>query len=116
MTQHGGERGIHIGGNVSGQVASGDHVTQIQQRGGAAEPGPLAALARVERLLDEHAGGVPEAGRARRDLADVREELEGGDPDPERVEGALGRLARRVAAVAVLTEAVRDLTGRLGLG
>ncbi|MFI6514762.1 DUF5955 family protein [Spirillospora sp. NPDC050679] len=117
MTEHSGDRGISIGGNasVSGQVATGDNVTQTQHQGGAAESGALTGLARVERLLDEHADRVPEAGRARRDLADIREELEGDDPDPERMEGALGRLARRVAGVAVLAEAVQNLAGRLGL-
>ncbi|WP_067475521.1 hypothetical protein [Actinomadura hibisca] len=117
MTQHGGERGITIGGNanVSGQVASGDNVTQTQHQGGAAGSAALAELTRVERLLDEHADQIPEVGRARRDLADVREELEGDDADTERVEGALGRLGRRVAGVTVLVEAVKNLAGQLGL-
>ncbi|MDL4814858.1 DUF5955 family protein [Actinomadura opuntiae] len=115
MAQH-GDRGISIGGhaNVSGQVASGDHVTQNQQIVGAAGTDVAEALARVERLLEQHAGDLPEAGRARRDLADVREEAQEDDPDPERMNGALARLARRVSGVAALAEAVHALTTALG--
>ncbi|TDD74566.1 hypothetical protein E1293_29375 [Actinomadura darangshiensis] len=114
MTEH-GDRGITIGGgaSVSGQVATGDHVTQNQQ----VNAGPAAeALARVERLLERHAADLAEPGRARRDLADLREEAESADADPERMRGALERLGRRVGGVAVLAEAVRSLAGALGAG
>lgn len=113
-----GDRGIIIGGNanVSGQVASGDHVTQNQQINAAPSGDVADALARVEQLLEAHAGDVDEPGRARRDLADIREEADSDDPDPERMEGALGRLGRRVAGVAVLAEAVRALGTALGIG
>ena len=116
MSEH-GDRTLNISGNVYGQVASGDHVTQNQQIN-AAGPGQdvVDALARVERLLEAHAGDLAEPGRARRDLADVREEAASDDPDPERVEGALGRLGRRVAGVAVLAEAVHALGTAIGIG
>ncbi|NEA24660.1 DUF5955 family protein [Actinomadura bangladeshensis] len=114
-----GDRGIIIGGNanVSGQVASGDHVTQNQRIDAAAPGQDIAdALARVERLLEAHGADVEEPGRAHRDLADIREEADSGDPDPERVEGALGRLGRRVAGVAVLAEAIHALGTAIGVG
>jgi hypothetical protein len=117
MSGH-GDRGIRIGGNanVSGQVASGDHVTQNQQINAGASREVEEALARVERLLEAHAGDVDEPGRARRDLADVREEADSADPDTERMEGALTRLGRRVTGVAVLAEAVHALGTALGVG
>ncbi|MFA1550866.1 DUF5955 family protein [Actinomadura chokoriensis] len=113
-----GDRGIRIGGNanVSGQVASGDNVTQNQQINAGPSSEVREALARVERLLDAHAGDVAEPARARRDLVDVREEAESGDPDAERMAGALERLGRRVAGVAALAEAVHGLAGALGVG
>ncbi|MFS2294791.1 MAG: DUF5955 family protein [Actinomadura sp.] len=117
MTQH-GDRGISIGGNanVSGQIATGDNVTQNQQINAGPAGEAAETLARVERLLDAHAADLDEPDRARRDLADIREEVESGDADPERVEGALARLGRRVSDVAALTEAVQRLTTVLGLG
>ncbi|MER7547173.1 DUF5955 family protein [Actinomadura sp.] len=117
MSGH-GDRGIRIGGNanVSGQIATGDNVTQNQQID-AGPPSDVAdALARLERLLEAHAGDLDEPARARRDLADVREEAGSDDPDTERMEGALARLGRRVAGVAVLAEAVRALGAALGVG
>ncbi|NKZ02489.1 hypothetical protein [Actinomadura latina] len=117
MSGH-GDRGIRIGGNanVSGQVASGDQVTQNQQINTGPAREIEEALARVERLLETRAGDLDEPARARRDLADVREEAGSDDPDTERMEGALERLGRRVAGVAVLAEAVRGLAGALGVG
>ncbi|MQY04431.1 DUF5955 family protein [Actinomadura macrotermitis] len=110
-----GDRGISIGGHasVSGQVASGDHVIQRQESGAAPRSD---AFAEVERLIGEHAAALPEAERARRDLADLRSEAAEADPDTERMQGALERLARRVSGVAVLAAAVHDLAGQLGLG
>ncbi|GAA0568152.1 DUF5955 family protein [Actinomadura livida] len=117
MTGH-GERGVSIGGsaNVSGQIATGDNVTQNQQINAGPAPDVAEALANVERLLEAHAAELDEPGRARRDLADIREEAESGDADPERMEGALVRLGRRVAGVAVLTEAVQQLAVTAGIG
>ncbi|TDC61431.1 hypothetical protein E1200_28885 [Actinomadura sp. GC306] len=114
-----GERGVTIGGNanVSGQIATGDNVTQNQQINAGPAADLAEALANVERLLEAHTAELAEPGRARRDLADIREEAEAGDDaDPERMEGALARLGRRVAGVAVLTEAVRQLAVTAGIG
>lgn len=117
MTGH-GERGVSIGGNanVSGQIATGDNVTQNQQVNAGPAPDVAEALANVERLLAAHAAELDEPGRAGRDLADIREEAESDDPDAERMEGALARLGRRVAGVAVLTEAVQRLAVTAGIG
>ncbi|TDE21461.1 hypothetical protein [Actinomadura sp. 6K520] len=117
MTGH-GERGVSIGGNanVSGQIATGDNVTQNQQINAGPSPDVAEALATVARLLEAHAAELDEPGRARRDLADIREEAESDDADTERMEGALARLGRRVAGVAVLTEAVQRLAVTAGIG
>ncbi|TDD27093.1 hypothetical protein E1287_35275 [Actinomadura sp. KC06] len=99
------------------RVAAGDNVTQNQQINAAGTSREVAeAFARVERLLGDHGADVPELGRARRDLADVQEEAESEDPDPERMEGALERLGRRVGGVAVLADAVRQLGAVIGVG
>ncbi|MFC4913271.1 DUF5955 family protein [Actinomadura gamaensis] len=112
-------RGVNISGNarVSGQISTGDNTVQTQG-GPAAGPddATTAALDRVEDLLDDHEADLPEAARARRDLADLREEAESDDPDEDRVSGALARLARRVGGVAALAEAVHALAGQLGAG
>ncbi|MFI0350631.1 hypothetical protein [Actinomadura sp. 9N407] len=117
MTQHGGERSVNIGGNasVSGQISTGDDTVQIQ-RTEAPVSAAAESLDRVERLLERHAAEIAEVDKARRDLADIRREIEESDPDSERIGGALDRLGRRVAGVAVLTEAVGQLTTTLGLG
>jgi hypothetical protein len=113
-----GDRGISIGGSaqVSGQIATGDNVTQNQQVNAAPPAAVTEALALVERLLDAHAAELPDPDRARRDLADIREETESADPDPERTGSALERLGRRVGGVAALAEGVRQLTTALGMG
>lgn len=117
MSEH-GDRGIRIGGNanVSGQIASGDNVTQNQQINAGPSREVAAALARVERLLDAHAGDIAEPVRAHRDFADISEEAGADEPDLDRMEGAFARLGRRVAGVAVLTEAVGALGAALGVG
>ncbi|MFC5183996.1 DUF5955 family protein [Actinomadura harenae] len=118
MRRHGDDRGVHIGGNarVSGQISTGDNSVQIQGARGDADEGTAEALARVAELIAAHEADLPEAARARRDLADVREEAEADDPDDDRMSGALARLARRVAGVTALAEAVHALATRLGLG
>ncbi|MFC5745973.1 hypothetical protein [Actinomadura rugatobispora] len=115
-TEHGGDRGIVIGGSarVSGQIASGDSVTQNQQVNTTVGTEAAVALDRVEQLLDQYGERLPEGARARRDLEDVRRELAETDPDEERIAGAMERLGRRVAGVAVLAEAVGAALGALG--
>ncbi|MEV5570996.1 DUF5955 family protein [Spirillospora sp. NPDC052269] len=118
MGRHGDDRGVRIGGNarVSGQISTGDNSVQIQNATGGADEGTASAIGRVADLIDAHEADLPEAARARRDLADIREESETDDPDGDRVSGALERLTRRVGGVAALAEAVHALAGRLGLG
>ncbi|MCP2337274.1 DUF5955 family protein [Actinomadura rupiterrae] len=113
------DRGVHISGKarVTGQISTGDNSTQIQGgRPSGADDATAEALDLVEDLLDEHEADLPDAARARRDLADVREESESDDPDEDRMSGALARLTRRVTGVTALTEAVHALAGQLGLG
>jgi hypothetical protein len=105
-----GDHSVHIGGNatVSGQVASGEHVTQTQHVA-TADPRIVAAFDRVEALLDKYAADLAEPDKARRDLADARAEAGEPAPDRDRISDSLKRLARRVATVGVLTEAVQIL-------
>jgi hypothetical protein len=104
---------MHIGGGaqISGQVAMGRHVRQEQHPAPASPERDL--LDRIAALIDEHAAELPEASRAVRDLVDVRQEVEAEDADSERRDNALQRLADRVAPVAVIAEAVRQLTESL---
>jgi hypothetical protein len=110
------DHSVHIGGdaNVSGQVASGEHVTQTQHIANV-DPRLMAAFDRVEALLDEHAADLAEPDKARRDFADLRAEAGESAPDRDRIADSLKRLTRRVATVGVLTEAVQILAdGLLG--
>ncbi|MGK5555820.1 DUF5955 family protein [Actinomadura kijaniata] len=107
---------INITGDVSGQVGSGRNVHQTQNAGAARTGEVQAALDRLEELLRRHAERVTEADRAARDVAALRRELQEPDPDPEALRDTTGRLARRVAGVTVLVEAVNGLTALLGLG
>jgi CHASE3 domain sensor protein len=108
------DHSVHIGGNaiVPGQVASGERVTQTQHIT-AADPQLTAAFVRLEGLLDEHAAELAEPDKARRDLADVRAEAAEPAPDRDRISDSLKRLARRVAAVGGLAEAVQLLADKL---
>ncbi|GAA2086213.1 hypothetical protein GCM10009780_26620 [Actinomadura alba] len=76
---------------------------------GGTSPEVVDALDRLERLLGRHAGSLAEPVKARRDLADIREEAGQRDRDDGRLADALRRLASRVTAVGVLAEAVRQL-------
>ncbi|GAA1578395.1 hypothetical protein GCM10009678_71410 [Actinomadura kijaniata] len=107
---------INITGNVSGQVGSGRNVHQTQNVGAARADEVTAALDRLEDLLRRHADRLAEADRATRDVEALRRELQEPDPDPEALRDTTGRLARRVAGVTVLVEAVNGLTALLGLG
>ncbi|NKZ08015.1 hypothetical protein [Actinomadura latina] len=104
---------MYIGGDaqISGQVAMGRIVRQEQHTVAASPERDL--LDRVAALIDEHAAELPEASRAVRDLADVRQEVDAEDADPERRDNALRRLADRVAPVAAIAEAVRQLADAL---
>ncbi|TDD75078.1 hypothetical protein E1293_28705 [Actinomadura darangshiensis] len=104
---------MYIGGNarITGQVGMGDKVRQTQNSAPASPEPDL--FDRIAALIHEHAGELPEASRALRDLDDVRAEADAEDGDPERRDNALRRLARRVAPVAAIAEAVRQLVDAL---
>ncbi|GAB3987965.1 hypothetical protein GCM10029978_108860 [Actinoallomurus acanthiterrae] len=73
------------------------------------------ALARLERLLDEHAPRLEEGEEAREDLADVREQAGKEKPDKRRLTDTLKRLSERVAAVGALATAVKEVADKLGV-
>jgi hypothetical protein len=108
------DHSVHIGGNatVSGQVASGDKVTQTQHVT-YADPQLNDALDRLEQLLDRHAADLAEPDKARRDLADVRAEVAEPEPDKDRISDSVKRLTARVASVGALAEAVRQIAEKL---
>ncbi|GAA4634494.1 hypothetical protein GCM10023196_076230 [Actinoallomurus vinaceus] len=83
---------------------------------GAAESAASAdALARLERLLDEHAPRLEEGEEAREDLADVRTQADKEKPDKRRLTDTLKRLSERVAAVGALAAAVKEVADKLGV-
>jgi hypothetical protein len=89
-------------------IAGAGVLGQIARLGGTS-PEVVDALDRLERLLDRHESSLVEPVKARRDLADIREEAGQRDRDDGRLADALRRLASRVTAVGVLAEAVRQL-------
>jgi Family of unknown function (DUF5955) len=96
---------FHIGGDNYGPINTGSG--SQDNRG--------MTIARLERLLEEHASRLPEGEEARADLADVREQAAGPNPDRRRLTDALRRLAERVAAVGALAAAVKDVAEKLGV-
>ncbi|NUO96960.1 MAG: hypothetical protein HOW71_14970 [Nonomuraea sp.] len=106
-----GRYGVHIsGGEVNGPIAIGPHSRATVNNLGQAGPGEAARLLdRLAQLLAEHEGRVAEPERARRDLADVRQEAEQAEPDRARVMDALKRLSARAAEVSVIVEVVGQI-------
>ncbi|MFG1710289.1 hypothetical protein ACFLIM_44685 [Nonomuraea sp. M3C6] len=105
------EYGVHIsGGNVSGPIAMGAHARATVNNVGAPAAGELGALLdRLERLLGEHETALTEPAQARRDVVDVRRELEEAEPDRSRILDALKRLSVRAAEVSVIVEVVSQI-------
>ncbi|MFI6318713.1 hypothetical protein ACIBG8_14385 [Nonomuraea sp. NPDC050556] len=54
---------------------------------------------------------VAEPERARRDAADVRQELEEAEPDGSRVLDALKRLSARAGEVTAIVEVIAQIRG-----
>lgn len=113
----GDDHRVQIGGNarVSGsQIASGQNVEQTQHFDGVQDGSPVEqAIDRVAELLERHSAELPDAHRAHRDLDDIRQEVSENDPDPDRIAHALDRLAARVAGIAAIAAAVRELASLL---
>ncbi|MFB4277624.1 hypothetical protein ACBJ59_20200 [Nonomuraea sp. MTCD27] len=110
----GNEYGVHVsGGNVSGPIAMGPHAratvhNTVHHTGPAGgEAGRLLDV--LERLLAEHEAALTEPARARRDVGDVRRELEEAEPDRSRILDALKRLSVRAAEVSVIVEVVSQI-------
>lgn len=102
--------GVQIfGGTVTGPVAGGAHARAVQYVGGGREPEISALVARLRTLVDEHEAELENPEWVRRDVARVSEELAQDAPDPDALAGTLERLARRVASVTALAEAVKAL-------
>ncbi|WP_049565902.1 hypothetical protein [Nonomuraea sp. SBT364] len=104
----GDQYGIRIdGGTVNGPIAMGPNARATVHHAGAGEAGRL--LDRLVRLLAEHEPSLAEPARARRDAADVRQELQEAEPDRGRVLDALKRLSVRAAEVTAIVEVVAQI-------
>mgnify|MGYP001158988672 CR=1 FL=1 len=106
---------IQIGGEASivgSQIASGRNVHQIRNDAERSDDVSKIeqAIDRVAELLERHRDQIPESHRARRDLEDIRQEVAEAEPDRDRISHALQRLGARVTAVAVVAQAVADLS------
>ncbi|MGW0481028.1 hypothetical protein [Nonomuraea sp. NPDC003214] len=100
--------GIRIdGGTVNGPIAMGPNARATVNHGGSGEASLL--LDRLDRLLAEHEAELAEPARARRDAADVRQELAEAEPDRGRVLDALRRLSARAAEVTAIVEVVAQI-------
>lgn len=103
-----------IGGDNYGPINSGSGTQD--NRGMIIGTGESAdALARLERMLDEHAPRLEEGEEAKGDLADVQAQLAADKPDGRRMADALKRLAERVAGAGALVVAVKDVAEKLGV-
>jgi hypothetical protein len=100
------------GDNPGLNLYNTDFFGRVARLGGTS-PEVVDALDRLERLLGRHERSLAEPVKARRDLADIREEAGQPDRDDGRLADALRRLASRVTAVGVLAEAVRQLRAHL---
>lgn len=99
------------GGTVSGPIAMGANArATVNNLGSPADQDRLTDLLdRLERLLGEHEADVAEPAQARRDAADIRQELEQAEPDRSRILDALKRLSVRAAEVSVIVEVVSQI-------
>ena len=106
--------GFNIGGDNYGPINTGPGTQD--NRGMTVGTGATAdALARLERLLDEHAPRLDEGDEAKSDLADVRAQTAADRPDRRRLADTLKRLAERVSSIGALVVAVKDVASKLGV-
>ena len=104
--------GIIVSGNVSGQVVNkpqGPVTQNITTTNDTKLADLTALLSDLERLLTEHREQVPAYDGAKRDLADIRDEVARPDKDKDRISDTLRRLATRVGSVTVLATAADKL-------
>lgn len=103
------------GGTFSGITTVGDHAQVTHSTTGEATEGEATAVAlatELRALIEQHAASLDQPERARRDAAEVAEELglPGEEQDRDRLSDTIKRLAARVASIGVLAEATRKLT------
>ncbi|MBB5122929.1 hypothetical protein AF335_20355 [Streptomyces eurocidicus] len=121
-TPHGGDRRVHVSGDVTGNIQTGDHARArfIQHGappGGAEEPPEVRrlrqAVADLRERLDALSPGelpAPAAEVAAGALDEVDDALPAdGEPALGRVRRAVFAVSGALASVAALTEAVRSL-------
>ncbi len=101
------------GGNITGGQFAVNVRGDVEQHASSAPPPDV--LDRLEALLAEHSARLPEGEEAEGDLADVREQLTKDTPDRRRITDALRRLSERVASVAALITAVKEVAKSLGI-
>ncbi len=98
------------GGTFTGNIAVGDNAT-INVVGAAPATEPARLARELRALVDANAGALDQPDRARRDAAEIADELARPEPeqDRDRLADTLNRLAGRVTSVAALVEAVEAL-------
>jgi hypothetical protein len=101
------------GGTFSGFTTVGDNTTINHSVGGDDSGNTTARLARdLQTLIEQHAASLEKPELARRDAAEIAEELAlpTEEQDRDRLSDTLARLAGRVESVSVIAEAARKLT------
>ncbi|GAA3445242.1 hypothetical protein [Planomonospora venezuelensis] len=111
----GSNSGFQItGGTFNGPMAAGAGAHAVQNigagHGGADADRTAELLALVRELVRRHAGELGDTRPVLRDADEVETELRQEEPDREYLSDSLGRMARRVASVAAIAEAVAALT------
>jgi hypothetical protein len=103
---------VHIGGSTYGPIAVGRGAKATQRDvtiGVAGDDGLEAALGVLLRLIDEHRSEIPEADRAIKDVATLRDQVGEDDPDPDGLLDTIKRIGRRVAMAGAVVAAVKDV-------
>ncbi|MFD7923812.1 hypothetical protein ACFV3R_31975 [Streptomyces sp. NPDC059740] len=91
----------------AGSVSFGQETAEAPDRA-------LELLSRIEQLLTEHQGELPEQSGPRREVARLREELVEEEPQSGVVNRALARLSAFATPVAPLVTAVAQLGDAIG--
>jgi hypothetical protein len=104
------ERGIYVGGSLTGVASVGDHSVTVQMS--SSSPAE-ASISSIRQLIARHRSGLDKPEFAEGDLDEIERELSGEERDHDRLGDALRRLARRVAPVGEIAVAVAALANAI---
>lgn len=109
---------INVGGSAYGAIANGakaraaqrdvsiNHVVGGDEGGSEAL---LAALADLRALVEQNADRIPEAGRVRKDLRSIENEVTSPETDRPAMIDTIVRIIGRVGMVGTVLEAANNL-------